>query len=531
MLKCFSSRRIGVLFIFWLWVFCVLTPGEGVGEVVASWAGGQLTSEEMAFYSQALQYPYRDPIETMRTSRDEAERRDAAYFVRLIAKERAWEHEYARRARELCPSMESTVTLLTKPVFNSCVAQMWQAKVAQEFTTPPLEKVVEAGLTKYRSRFERDELREVRYIFRSTTGTRTQEEREQVRREAEEVYRLLVEHRLRFDDAAKLYSEVPSSARGGRLGVISRRAGFNPRFMDFVFSLPKNEVSSPTLLHNGYYIAEVTQIYPEIRLTTDTITSSPIIQDQIRGLLREEFLASKLKDLVGPNVAQTSITDELVARAALEKMTTPTECEIKERFLRERILARTCFLDTNRERFRPTEDDARAYYTSYTQAMRKGGYLKFTRFFVPYGTARYPTRKAAQDTITSFRLELMNHPEWTLEQLRQEGAKFDVEVSQSEDWEMTTNEPKADDELVRITTGSMTSNVYTEKGVAFFRLDGRRERPRLTFDEVRDFCFEQARNRKAWEALQESVETYARQQGLKFHVPLADEEAQSAENK
>ncbi len=496
----------------------------GASEVVASWSEGQLTSEEMAFYSQALQYPYRDPVETMRTSRDEGERKDAAYFVRLIAKERAWEQEYARRARELCPTMETTVTLLTKPDFHACVAAAWRVQVAQEFTTPPLEKVIEAGLTKYRSRFERDELREVRYIFRSTTGTRTQEEREQVRREAEEVYRLLIEHRLRFQDAAKLYSEVPSSARGGRLGVISRKAGYNPRFMDFVFSLPKNEVSSPTLLHNGYYIAEVTQIYPEIRLTTETITNDPLLQEQIRTLLREEFIAAKIKELLGPSAASTTVTQALLAQAALEKMTTPTECEKKERFLRERILARTCFLDTNLERFRPTETDAMAYFTSYTQAMRKGGYLKFTRFFVPYGTARYPTRKAAQDSLTSFRLELMKHPEWTLEQLRREGAKFDVEVSQTTDWEMTSNEPKADDELVRITTGSLTSNVYTERGVAFFRLDGRREQPRKTFDEVRDFCFEQARNRKAWEALQQSVEAYARESGLRFHLPLADEE-------
>jgi hypothetical protein len=501
----------------------LVAAGHGLAaaeEPVATWKGGSLTAHDIALYAQAVRYPYSDPVAAMRNSHDEAERKDAATFVELIAKERAWDQAWAARARTRCPDMEATVAALARPLFAACVAAHWRDQVLKQFTTPTVEQIVEAGLTKYRGTFEHEEMREVQYIFRATTGTRTQEERDKIRGEMQELYTLLVEHRINFSDAAKLYSQVPSSTRGGRLGVISKKERFNPRFMEFIFSLPKNEVSSPTLLHNGYYIAQVTQIYPEERLTTDSIKASQALQEQIMGMMRNDFVTEQARKLVGKDVPTTGITDAMIATAALEKMSTPTDCMKKELFFRERVLARTCFLDSNADRLRPTEAEARAYFTSNSKALRKGGYLKYTRFFVPYSTDRYPTRKAAMEPLTAFRTELEAHPSWSMEQIRKIAAEKGVEVLQLDDWVMASDDPKADDELVRIAPGTLTSNVVLENGVAFYRLDGRRERPQQTFDEVRDLCFEQARNRKAWQLVQESMEETAKELGVKILIPL-----------
>lgn len=511
--------RLMVCFALWSAVMSQAALGFRPSDPVAEWRGGVLTAEDIALYSQAVRYPYADPVDTMLSSTIEAERKDAATFVEQIARERAWEAAMAAQARELCPDLETTVSKLSQPMLWPCVVEHWQRQVAARFTTPPLEQIVAAGF-RHRKAFERDEMRDVRYIFRSTTGTKTQAEREAVKKDMDEVYRLLEEKRIRFDDAARFYSQAPSSSNGGRVGVISRNVPYNRRFVDFAFSLPQDVISSPTLLHNGYYIVWVPHVYPEERLTTDAIERDPGLQERIIALMRGEFVSEEAARVVEKRFGKTTVTQELVALAVLEDMSTPTECEKKERFFRERVLARTCFLDTNLERFRPTEEDARAYYTTYSKAMRKGGYLKFTRFFVPYGTARYPTRRAALDALNKLRDFVIKHPTADMGGILAEARSLDAEVTQQTDWVMSSDEPKADDELVKITTGSLTNNIPTKEGVAFYRLDGRRERPQMEFDEVREMCLEQARNRKAWEAMQKAIEDFAREHELKILIPL-----------
>ncbi|MCX7626545.1 MAG: peptidylprolyl isomerase [Candidatus Sumerlaeaceae bacterium] len=487
-------------------------------EKVAEWEGGYLTAEDIALYSQVVRYPYADPVATVQKGSDEAERKDAASFVEQISRERAWEQAMATRAREFCPELETTAAQAARPVLVECVVATWREKITSQFTEPTREQIIEAGFRHQKS-FQRDELRDVQYIFRSTTGTKTQADVEQVRREIEYVYRQLMENRVRFDDAAKLYSEAPSSSRGGRVGIISRDVPYNRKFVDFVFSLPEDVISSPTLLHNGFYIVRVRRIYPEVRVTTSVIEQDEVLQRQIVSLMKEDFLKKQTEELLQRKGLGTSATAEQLAMAILDEISTPAACEKKEKFLRERILARTCFLDSNLERFRPTEDEARAYYTTYSKAMRRGGYLKYTRFFLPYGTQRYPTRKSALDALQRYREFVLAAPTQK-SKLESEAAQMGVEIYQTNDWVMASDEPKADDELVKITTGSLTSNILTEKGVAFYRLDGRREQPQIPFEDVRGFCMEQARNRKAWEAMTKAIDDFAREQRLKILIEL-----------
>lgn len=486
---------------------------------VVQWKNGFLTAEDIALYSQVVRYPYADPVATVQEGRDEAERKDAASFIEQIAKERAWEEMMARRARELCPGLETTAAVVARPVFLECVTAAWREKLLSQFPEPTMEQIIEAGF-RHRKSFEREELRDVQYIFRSTTGTKTQTDVERVKHEIEHVYRQLMEHRVRFDDAAKLYSEAPSSARGGRVGVISRDVPYNRKFVDFVFSLPEDVISSPTLLHNGFYIVRVRRVYPEVRLTTSVIEQDELLRRQIVGLIKEDYLKKQTEELLQKKLGTTSATIERLAAAVLDTMTTPSGCEKKEKFLRERVLARTCFLDSNLERFRPTEDDGRAYYTTYSKAMRRGGYLKYTRFFLPFGTPQYPTRKSALDALQRYREFVMAEPTQDMKRLQNEASRLGIEIFQTDEWVTASDEPKADDELVKITTGSLTTNLLTEKGVAFYRLDGRREQPQIPFDEVKDFCMEQARNRKAWDALTKAIDEFAREQELKILIEL-----------
>lgn len=497
------------------------TVGGFAGEKLVEWRSGSLTDEDISVYCRAMQYPYADPWATVRKSADPAERADAASFIEQVARERAWERATAARARESSPSLEANVRRISEELFDGCVAAVWRAQTAERYTTPSTERLVEAALAR-RSRFEREEWREVRYIFRSTTGTRNRQEREAIRRELENVRREIAEGRTSFSEAARLHSEAPSSARGGMLGVIPRSAPFNPKFMEFVFSLPEGALSPPTLLHNGYYVVQVPHVYPAIRLTTETILGDARWQSELLAALRQEFVEEQARALVARHQSPTtSVTANMLAKAALAEMTTPSECAKMELFLRERILARTWFLDAHLATFQPTEAEAREYYTSYSAAMREGGILKYTRFFVPYSTGRFPTRKAALEALERFRAALVESPPGlSEEELQRQAQAHGVEITRTNDWVLATEEQRADDELIRLTTGSLTRTYLLDRGVAFYRLDGRREKPRLTFDEVREFCLWQARNIKAWRALEQAIHRYAEEQHLRILVPL-----------
>jgi len=495
-----------------------VTPQRG-HEIVAVWDHGSLTATEIAWYSQVVRYPYADPVATMRTSSDAAERKDAASFVEQIAKERAWEAFVAAEARQSSPSLEALAARFSHGVFNSCVAEKWRRHIAESFTTPTTEEILSSAF-RMKDRFERPELREVQYIFRSTTGTTTQQERDRIRRELEEVRQEIITGKLSFAEAARLHSEAPSSAQGGKLGIVSKQDRYNKKFLDFIFSLKEDEISTPTLLHNGYYMALVKHVYPAFSITTESLMANPQLQSDVIAAMRSEYVAKKIAELGARNKETTAISEADIAKAALETMTTPTECAEKERFLRERILARTWFLDSQPHRYAATEFDARDYYTTYSNAMREGGTLKYTRFFVPYGTSRYPTRGKAKEALEHFRELVATSAPRNLAELKKLAEREGVEISQVQDWVLATEEEKADDELIKLHPGDLTKIYLVDKGVAFYRLDDRRERPKVTFEAARDFCMEQARNRKAWEFLQQSINEFAEKHHVRIVIPL-----------
>ncbi len=63
---------------------------------------------------------------------------------------------------------------------------------------------------------------------------------------------------IKFEDAAKRYSEDGSAARGGDLGTFDRNR-MVPEFTEASFSLPVGEISQPVKTKFGYHLIEVTE--------------------------------------------------------------------------------------------------------------------------------------------------------------------------------------------------------------------------------------------------------------------------------
>lgn len=88
-----------------------------------------------------------------------------------------------------------------------------------------------------------------------STATRTREEALQL---AQDIHDMLVSGNIHFPDAAMRYSDCPSGAGGGDLGVFGRGA-MVAEFEDAAFSLDVGEISDVVETPFGYHIIMRTQ--------------------------------------------------------------------------------------------------------------------------------------------------------------------------------------------------------------------------------------------------------------------------------
>jgi len=133
-----------------------------------------------------------------------------------------------------------------------------------------------------------------------------QAKKDQVRKELEEIR----ERALKGEDfaaLAKVFSQGPSSSRGGDLGYFGRGWAEKP-FEDAAFALKPGEVSGIVVTSFGYHVIKVTDRRPETVLPYEVM--KPRIRQHLRSVKVQEKIEEYVKGLKKKAVVETFLPEK-----------------------------------------------------------------------------------------------------------------------------------------------------------------------------------------------------------------------------
>lgn len=130
--------------------------------------------------------------------------------------------------------------------------------------------------------FRKGEARRVQQIFFPVAEGGPNALEEEQREKARNALAAATRNGSHFEEVAKLYSEGPSSNRGGNLGFIKRGEVF-PEFEKILFSLPLGKVSDVVRTRAGYHVIKVVEERP----------GEEVSIDQVSGQIRNRLFAEK----------------------------------------------------------------------------------------------------------------------------------------------------------------------------------------------------------------------------------------------
>ncbi|OOP57740.1 MAG: hypothetical protein AYP45_01845 [Candidatus Brocadia carolinensis] len=97
-----------------------------------------------------------------------------------------------------------------------------------------------------------------------------------------------IDQGMTFEEAARKYSDCPSTQNGGDLGFIQRKGNFAKAFLDTAFSLKVGQISGPVQTEYGYHLIKV----------TEKKEGAPIRFDDVREKVRLEALDAEILKLL-----------------------------------------------------------------------------------------------------------------------------------------------------------------------------------------------------------------------------------------
>jgi len=126
----------------------------------------------------------------------------------------------------------------------------------------PSEEEIAGFYEKAKENFKREEMVKARHILLTVDQTGSTEEKDKVRRKAEQLLVQLKQNRDQFPELAAGNSDCArSKEKGGDLGFIKR--GFMPaEFDEAAFSLPEGDLSDIVATRYGFHIIQVTGRQP-----------------------------------------------------------------------------------------------------------------------------------------------------------------------------------------------------------------------------------------------------------------------------
>lgn len=129
--------------------------------------------------------------------------------------------------------------------------------------------------------------------------------------EAQHIARELKAKRMKFDDAARRYSDAPERDDGGRLGWYAK--GELPDVFDLVFALAPGQVSDVVASQYGFHIFELLERRDQGPESLDA--ARPAIEADLRREREEREIAALLERLKNqvPVIIDERALDEVVA--------------------------------------------------------------------------------------------------------------------------------------------------------------------------------------------------------------------------
>jgi parvulin-like peptidyl-prolyl isomerase len=162
----------------------------------------------------------------------------------------------------------------------------WQRYLDRHLTAENLQKYFE----RHRREFDGTQLRVAHILLKANVADASQLAAAQQR--ARDILREVRTGKLSFADAARQYSQGPSAAAGGDIGLIQRRRPMPESFSRAAFALEKGGISEPVVTDFGVHLIQCLEIEPGQRTWQD---AGPELQ-----LAATEFLFHRLADRERP---------------------------------------------------------------------------------------------------------------------------------------------------------------------------------------------------------------------------------------
>ncbi|MCX7020412.1 MAG: peptidyl-prolyl cis-trans isomerase [Candidatus Sumerlaeota bacterium] len=467
----------------WLLLITIFVAGidDVRSEVVARYDGGVVTAEEAVLYAPYTGVAFHDLLNALKSAADPNERSLISSDLNLVVEEIVWNRHMAAKARAEDIQLSAPLLSDVQSNIDSCVLAKWQKGVADTVTTLAGAELT-AEFHKRREMFEHPEMRDVSCVFISTTATKTAREREAIKAQLEDAQAQIDAGKLTFADAARRYSEAPSAAGGGTIGTVSRGGQMNSQFVDLVFSLPVNTMSSVTLLRNGYYIIRVNSVVPEKIFTDEQASRSSEIVQTLLGIARKEAISSATKAAMSKHQDARNEKEAVILSLHDDNLTFP-ECEILGQLLKDRLLARQYFIAQHAREWEPSERELREYYEQNESQMLEDGQFRLTRFLIPVtgaADAVVRSRDGAEKIARRARAALEKGA--TTDALRADFAMEGLTIQPMREWVRGSNDARADQELLKMTPSGLTPVFIGADGAHFFRLDAKRKPARLPYE-------------------------------------------------
>ena len=173
---------------------------------------------------------------------------------------------------------------------NTILARAWLSEQLKKKKIKITEKQIREYYEKHKAKeFTEPEMVKARHILIRVPRHATKKQIEKAKKEAEKIYKMLI-NGADFAKLAKKYSQDPgSSERGGELGYFPK-GRMVPAFDKVVFSLKPGQISKPFRTVFGYEIVQVEAIRPKRVLPLSEVRGNikqRLIQKERQAILKK----------------------------------------------------------------------------------------------------------------------------------------------------------------------------------------------------------------------------------------------------
>lgn len=470
-----------ISFIFVYIAFC----GDDI-PLIAKYDGGKVDEAEINMYAAFTKCPDPKPFSTYKAATDEATKKEADFFLKALVDEYIWNGYNAKIAKEKGIKIKPEHQNIIDSTYKVCLSEKWKSRYLDEVTTVSQDKLL-ADFDKYRDQFEQAEAREVSYIVMFTSDTMTLAQKEEIKQQLEDIRSDIIKSKIKFNDAAMRYSEAPSAKKGGNIGMVKKDDKYNKRFIDLAFSVPEKSLSPVTLLHNGYYLIQVSVIIPEKKYSRNDILNSPVMQKSLLNIAKNEHILLILDELKKKYPSSGS-DKELFYHDAKAHNFSCDDCNLTKEIMENYFYARTLLGEGLMEKLTPSEQEITEYYNKNESEMLEEGQWQLTKFIIPVSGEKGSganTRDEAEKIALKVREDLKNGVKE--EEVIKIYSKYNLQASKDDKWVMGSGHAPADYEILKMNVKEFTSVFIDSEGAFFFRFDNKRKPAKLPLRKKKEY--------------------------------------------